>query len=276
MTQVPVTHGYAVLSLWACILMAGLLSSAGEDVPQHAPSGFGSIEGRVRFLGTVPRAEVPDNAGRRRPILNVEGSDNDLRYAVVYLSGPEAEKASPGEEISVDSASGITVIDQRDLAFVPHLVAVRSGQRVAFSNSDPENHNVRAQAELPRNRFNILTGSGLDYERQFQPEPNDNPVRLSCDIHPWMSAWVFAFDHPYFDVTGEHGLFSIEAVPAGTYSIVVYQPDGRLRAEGQVAVAAGDPARLNVEFSQTHLGGARILKIETQRVGPEEGPAVPG
>ena len=273
-TVVPGTCGRG-LSLCAWLLLAGVLSSAAENVPQHAPSGSGSIEGRVRFLGTVPRGEVPDNAGRRRPVLKVEGSDKGLQYAVVYLSGPEVEKAFQKDEISDDSPRGVAVIDQADQAFVPHLVAVRSGQLVGFRNSDPENHNVRAEADLPRNRFNILTGPGIDYERQFQPEPNDNPVRLSCDIHPWMSAWVFAFDHPYFDVTDEHGRFLIEGVPAGTYRVVVYQPDVRLRAEGQVTVAVGDPARIGVEFSRAHLGGSRILKIEMRRVGPDEGSTVP-
>lgn len=261
---------YCSMVTVAALVTASVLASPGKEVPQHAPSGFGSIEGRVRFLGPVPQARIADNAGRRRPILSVEDGENGLRYAAVYLSGPEVEKASlEEEEVPDDGAGGITVIDQRDLTFVPHLVAVRSGQRVAFTNSDSENHNVRAQAQTPRNRFNIMTVSGLDYERQFRAETNGKPVRLSCDIHPWMSAWVFAFDHPYFDVTGEHGRFSIEAVPAGAYSIVVYQPDGGLRAEGEIAVAAGTRARLSVEFSPKHLGGNRILRIKAPSVGPD-------
>ncbi len=85
-THFPVTRSSAVLSLWAALVLTGVLSCAGEEAAQHAPSGFGSIEGRVRFLGTVPQGGVVDNAGRRRPILNVEGSENGLRYAVVRLS----------------------------------------------------------------------------------------------------------------------------------------------------------------------------------------------
>lgn len=263
------------LATVAALAMAGVLAGSGEEAEQHAPSAYGSIEGSVRFLGPVPQARIADNAGRRRPILSVEDAENGLRYAAVYLSGPEVEKASVADEVSDDDAGAIPIIDQRDLTFVPHLVAVRSGQRVAFINSDPENHNVRAQAQTPRNRFNIMTVSGLDYERQFRAETNGKPVRLSCDIHPWMSAWVFAFDHPYFDVTGEHGDFSIEAVPAGTYSIVVYQPDGELRAEGEMTVAAGATIRLSVEFSGKHLGGDRILRIETPSVGPDGRTTVP-
>ena len=256
--------------LVVCLLAIGAQSVEADESPGHSPGAVGSIEGTVRYLGPVPKADLPDNAGLRRDILQVEEENFGLRSAVVYLVKAHLEGVSPPSEISDSGLGDVTVVDQRDLAFVPHLLAVRSAQRVAFSNSDPENHNVRAQAEDPRNRFNILTGPGLDYERQFQAEPDGGPIRLSCDIHAWMSAWVYVFDHPLFDVTDDRGGFRIAHVPAGSYRVVVRQPDGRLRAEGAISVVPGTRLRIDIEFSRPHLNGTQTLRIGEKAPGSDE------
>ena len=250
-----------------CLLAIGARCIEADDSPGPPPAAFGSMEGTVRYLGQVPKAGIPDNAGLTRSILQVEAGNFGLRYAVVYLVKARVEGVSPPSEISDNGPGDVIFVDQRDLAFVPHLLAVRSGQRVAFSNSDPENHNVRAQAEDPRNRFNILTGPGLDYERRFRPEPDSRPIRLSCDIHPWMSAWVYTFDHPLFDVTDEHGGFRIDRVPVGDYRIVVHQPDGRLKAEGAISIRPGTPLRIGIDFSRPHLNEAQTLNIRENAPG---------
>jgi len=263
----------AALALLACLPAKIAWCVEAAERPTHSPATIGSIEGTVRYLGAVPRADVPDNAGLRADILKVDRDNFGLRYAVVHLLNTHLEGSSTPHEFPDDGPPGTTVVDQRDLIFVPHLLAVRSGQRVAFSNSDSENHNVRAQAENPRNRFNILTGPGLDYERRFQSEPDNLPIRLSCDIHPWMYAWVYAFDHPFFSVTDEYGGFRIDRVPPGRYRIVVHQPDGRLTAEGAIVVAAGSPLRMDIEFSKRHLDGAQTLRIAREAPGSgEKGP----
>lgn len=250
-----------------CLLAFGAPCVEADDRPGPSTSVSGSIVGTVRYLGQVPRAGVPDNAGLTRALLQVEAENFGLRYAVVYLVKARIEGDSPPSEISNNGPGDVIFIDQRDLAFVPHLLAVRSGQRVAFSNSDPENHNVRAQAEDPRNRFNILTGPGLDYDRRFRPEPDSAPIRLSCDIHPWMSAWVYPFDHPLFDVTDEHGGFRIDRVPVGSYRVVVHQPDGRLRAEGAITIRPGSPLSIDIEFSRRHLNETQTLIIREKVPG---------
>ncbi len=262
-----IVSGAAALWLAVCLVSCSALSVETEDSSANSPATFGSIEGTVHYLGQVPKAEIPDNAGLRRDILEVDDDDFGLRYAVVYLVKADSEGVFPPPETSDNGPRGVIVVDQRDLTFVPHLLAVRSGQRVAFSNSDPENHNVRAQAGDPRNRFNILTGPGLDYERRFRPEPDRGPIRLSCDIHAWMSAWVYAFDHPLFDVTDDRGGFRVDRIPTGSYRVVVHQPDGRLRAEGAISVVPGTPLHIDVEFSRRHLNEAQTLKIDEEAPG---------
>src|SRR5690606_37120358 len=100
-------------------------------------------------------------------------------------------------------------MDQLDYAFRPPLLAVRSGERVAFSNSDPANHNVRASSLRPGNQFNVYTGSGGEYLHRFEADEKQRPVLIGCDIHAWMRGWVYVFDHPHFAVTDEAGRFAL-------------------------------------------------------------------
>ncbi|MBI4324214.1 MAG: carboxypeptidase regulatory-like domain-containing protein [Chloroflexi bacterium] len=138
-------------------------------------------------------------------------------------------------------------VDQRDHAFTPRLVAVRAGQPVNFTNSDPANHNVRTSSLIARNVFNVFTGMDGKYQHRFVADPEQRPVRLGCDIHPWMRGWIYVFDHPHFAVTDEQGRFRIGSVPPGQYKLLLRQPDLRHAVERAVTVSAGETAKVEVQ-----------------------------
>ncbi|MGH9313148.1 MAG: carboxypeptidase regulatory-like domain-containing protein, partial [Vicinamibacterales bacterium] len=79
---------------------------------------------------------------------------------------------------------------------------------------------------------------------------------LSCDIHPWMVAWVYVFDRQTFAVTDVRGRFRLENVPPGRYRLGVRQPAGRLSRDVMVDVPATGTAWLDVPFSAADLGPA--------------------
>lgn len=242
--------------LW--VLLGVSACSIGVLTVEVADEGIstlpGRIEGTVRYRGRIPVSDTPDNAGMVGPLLEVDEAEGGLRYAVVYLVGIEANDIPRPE-------AGQVRVDQRDLAFHPHVTAVRAGRDVRFSNSDPENHNVRAQSRVPGNEFNVTTASGLEVEKAFEVEPEYAPILLSCDIHPWMRAWVYVFEHPFFAVTDKEGRFAIGPLPEGTYDVRVRQPDGRLRAEGRVRVEAGVTRPLDIEFTSDDLFAPRPQRI---------------
>lgn len=129
----------------------------------------------------------------------------------------------------------------------PRVVAVRAGQPVNFTNSEAANHNVRTATPDARNSFNIFTGAGASYQRRFQAEPNLRPIRLDCDLHPWMRGWVYVFEDGYFAVTDQKGRFQMDAVPPGRYRLVLRHPDLRYSAEREVTVSAAEATRIEVE-----------------------------
>ncbi|MBI4657782.1 MAG: hypothetical protein HY735_02840, partial [Verrucomicrobia bacterium] len=74
------------------------------------------------------------------------------------------------------------------------------------------------------------------------------PVRLGCDIHPWMRGWIYVFDHACFALTDEGGRFRIDSVPPGSYKLILRQPDIGYTSERDVAVSVGRIARIEVEI----------------------------
>jgi len=206
----------------------------------------GSIEGRITFSGTPPPSTVLTHDGASQPVLYVDSSGG-LRYAVVYR--PDASRTSTPVPPPV-------TLNQRGFIFEPQVLAVLAGQTVRFTNEDPANHNVRAQDSNPANTFSVNTASGAPgpYVHQFAPTPPGRALELSCDIHPWMAAWVYVFEHDQFAATSEDGTFRIPGVPPGRHRIAVRQPAGPLAREVAVDVRAGETTRLDVTFTSADVG----------------------
>lgn len=216
---------------------------------------LGRIAGNLVFDGEVPRATIADDVGRYRPLFDV-GENGELVGAVVWLEPLDADVDATTS--GVDRAPA--VIDQIDFHFEPQVTAIMRGQAVLFGNDDAANHNVRADADNPRNQLNIVTPPRTPYEKTFDLEPGGDAIALHCDVHAWMAGWIYVFDYPWFAVTDDSGTFRIEDVPAGRYCVRVEQPAGDLRAEADVVVAAGESVVLGWRFGGGE--GSRPFLVE--------------
>jgi plastocyanin len=165
----------------------------------------------------------------------VSNGQGHLQNVVVYLENPPPAPAA----INLQPVS----LDQVNCQFVPHVVALRTGQTLHVSSSDPALHNVHGLCTV-NNAFNFaLVASGQSKDLTFG-QPERFPVR--CDVHPWMKGFVAVFNHPYFAVTGKDGAFEIRNVPSGTYTLVAWQERyGELRT----TVKATDGQTSNASFT---------------------------
>jgi hypothetical protein len=109
-------------------------------------------------------------------------------------------------------------MDQRNETFVPHVLAITTGTIVDFPNSDKFYHNVFSLSKTkPFDLGRYATGNS-------RPVRFDRPgiVRVFCDIHSHMSAFILVFSHPFFALTDAEGHYRIENVPPGTYGVVAW------------------------------------------------------
>ena len=204
-------------------LAIALAVAAGAVSPPLArAASLGSIRGRVEVLRDPPAPEA-------RPTVGDLGmtSPRDVpnrRRSVVYLDAAPQGAFEEHEPARV-------VMDQHNETFVPYVLAIPVGTTVDFTNSDRTYHNVFSLSK-PR-RFDLgRYASGQSKSVRF-----DRPgvVRVFCEIHSHMSAFILVFAHRFFATTDGDGRYRIDNVPPGTYTIVAWN-DGETRETRTVHV----------------------------------------
>lgn len=135
-------------------------------------------------------------------------------------------------------SSAPAVMDQLGTAFYPPTLLTRVGQVVQFHNSEAVMHNVNVATDGGRvTIFNVATPPGFEaYEHAFT-EPG--VYRVTCDIHPSMSAFIVAVATPYATVADTDGRFRLEGVPPGSYTASVWSLDASKQVRRQVEIPAG-------------------------------------
>jgi plastocyanin len=191
----------------------------------------GTIRGRVDVRHTVlPAARRPGVAELGMPRTR---DLPDVRRSVVYL------ESAPRGAFEVTDA-GRAVMDQQNETFVPHVLAITTGTSVDFPNSDKFYHNV----------FSLSKGSRFDLGRYAAGHSRsarfDRPgiVRVFCDIHSHMNAFILVFSHPFFAMTDGDGRYQIGNVPPGTYNVIAWN-EGTPSEPKAVTVADGSSAELD-------------------------------
>ncbi len=174
-------------------------------------------------LGPV-RAAGDDLAGivlvRGRPEKNV----------VVWLEGGAGRASGAGATV---------VLDQRQLQFKPHVLAVTVGTRVEMPNSDRVFHNVFSFHDGKRfdlGLYPVGTAKTVTFDRP-------GLSRIFCNIHPNMAAYVLAVDSSFFAVSDSQGRFVIAGVPSGSYTYRAWRPGGQTTT-GLVTVEPGRPLEI--------------------------------
>lgn len=181
-------------------------------------SATGRIEVEARYHGPAPEprnislrgsAECRAVAGTelRDPVVVVH--DGALANVVVYLAGDLTHSGRP-------MPTGTVRLDQRGCEFVPHVLALAVTQELEVHNSDPFLHNVRSRSDHLGWNLSLARAGAA---RRLRDLPLGVGMRLGCDIHPWMSAWIAVFDHPYFGVTDLRGRAVLDRVPEGGHAL---------------------------------------------------------
>ncbi len=246
-------RAFSLSAAWLVVLASSLqptLAAAGDattaaGAPEPASAGTGTIEGVVRY-----RADP----GRAWPLSRYyvqKAKEGLLAESVVALEDPALTASAPAY------AAQSHTIDQVNFQFVPETLAIRKGDQVRILNSDDALHNVMTlDGGSP---FNANVPKGQEFAHTFERAGGLNePVRLTCVFHGGMRAWIYVFDHPWFQLTGRDGQFRLANVPAGSYRLGVVHPAGKLRWHRTVEVRPAGKTRVEITLSPDDLIGATV------------------
>jgi plastocyanin len=150
--------------------------------------------------------------------VSVQGIKSAENIAVYVDAIPDKKFDTPKDHV---------LVDQRKMAFIPHVVAVQQGTTVDFLNSDPVGHNVYWPSVSGNKKLSHNLGTWPKGEKKAFQFNDLGVASLLCNVHPEMSGYVVVVPTPYFAVTDKDGNFEIKNVPAGKYMLKTWSEDGK-------------------------------------------------
>ena len=203
------------------------------------PATTGTITGTVLYSGAPPPEGVLRFAGDPTCAAVHPGKvtagdalvrDGRVEAAFVYI-----QKGLEGRVFELPKQP--VIIDQQGCLYVPHVVGAETGQEIQFLNSDATLHNVHLQ---PENSSGVNFGMAVrGARRSIRIGKSEVMVKVRCDVHPWMRAFLGVLDHPYFAVSSRDGSFRLANVPAGKYTLAVWHERFGVRSTEVVVGARG-------------------------------------
>ncbi|MCH7813828.1 MAG: carboxypeptidase regulatory-like domain-containing protein [Planctomycetes bacterium] len=210
-----------------------------------------AISGKVTFKGDKPKRTKLNLAadpfcvtyykdrgkkgiGTENVIVNKDGS---LRNVAVYI------KQGLGDR-TFDVPAQAAVIDQVGCHYKPHVLAMMKGQTLTVKNSDDTLHNIHGLCKKNA-EFNFgQPKAGLTKDLTFKKE---EAFKVKCDVHPWMGAYVVVLNHPFFDVTGKQGTFTLATLPPGDYVVEAWHEEYGTTTQ-KVSVSEGQTQEIEFVF----------------------------
>ena len=227
---------FAVSFVCALGWMAGCSHKSASDAASAVPAkpavpyfkvdtaNAGSVTGTIRYNGRKPAPKAIDMSsdpacvdahhGKAFDESLMIGPKGSVGNAFVYIKAGLEGK-------NFETPTMPVVIDQKGCWFQPHVLGLQTNQPLQVINSDPVTHNIHPMAEINREWNHSQGPDDPPITRKFLKPEIMIPVK--CNIHSWMHAYIGVLDHPYFAVSTHDGQFEIKNLPAGTYTLAVWQ-----------------------------------------------------
>lgn len=199
--------------------LVGVLVGLPSTVLAAGASGFGIVKGTI----TISGKPAPD------AVVSVEGLSKDQIKTQMSRTKPQKK-----------------IIDQRNLKFIPTVVAITVGETVDFSNSDKSWHNVYSKGGA--NDFDLgVYPPGKTRSQKFD-KAGVSPIL--CNAHPNMEAFVVVKDHPFFSTADSRGNYEIKNIPVGKVRVEVWYPNLEVANETVEIVRDGEVFALNIDLKK--------------------------
>jgi hypothetical protein len=229
-------------------LVAHPSASSGIAPAAHGTTGNARLIVKVLLSGVAP---VPEKiqatadpycvkAHQAEPLLSQTvqmGADGALIDSLVFVSdGVSRTYAAPQTPVT---------LDQKGCVYSPHVIGMMAGQPLQILNRDATLHTIHPMPAI-NSGFNIgMPIQGMKLTRVF---PKPEPVfHLKCDVHPWESAYLATFAHPFFGVSNRQGIVELSSLPAGTFQIKAWHEKYGVQTQS-VSVSTGETKQITVTY----------------------------
>ncbi len=199
----------------------------------------GSIKGKITYSAQVKIPKSVDTGkykkacGAEVPNEKLLVNEKGLMNAVVLIEGKKLG-GKPGEY----------KLDQKNCRYVPHVMAMMKDSKLNIHSSDPINHNLHSYS-FDNDPVNVMfLPNQDDFELEFE-EPEI--IKVECDLHGWMTAWIVVTDNSFFDISGQNGNFKIPDLPPGKYTINAWHEV--LGSKSQTVTVGKGETVINFDFS---------------------------
>jgi len=199
----------------------------------------GTLKGKITYSSEVkfPKAfktgKYKKACGPEVPNERLLVNDKNLMNVVVTVEGKKLD-GKPGEY----------TFNQKNCHYVPHVMAMMKDSELKIHSSDPINHNLHTYS-FDNDPINVMfLPHQADYEQEFE-EPEI--VKVECDLHEWMTAWIIVTDNSFFDISGQDGAFEIPNLPPGKYTINAWHEI--LGSKSQTVKIGKGVTEINFDFS---------------------------
>jgi plastocyanin len=229
------------------VAAATLVAFGAATVSLAGQGGTGTVVGHVRYIGPTPvnpilRMGADPRCNKlyvgKRPTAPtfVVGADGAFANVLVNVDG-----SFPNTAVSTTPV----VLNQKDCMYVPRVLGARTGQTLQVTNEDPTDHNVHSLSKAGNgfNRSQLINGKPFDVTLKAS-----ELLRITCDSHTWMTAYIGIFDNPYFAVSGTDGAFMIANVPAGKQTLKAWHEVMGMQTQ-MVDVQAGGTTTVDFTFA---------------------------
>ncbi len=213
------------------------------ELPEELKS---TVRGVARLEGQVPNLEsleeamkksadgsvclaIPDDKAYEKSSQTWMVKGDLVENVIVFLVPPE------GKRFKDKLTEGDVVVNQPRCQFEPHVSVVLPGQRLVLKNDSAVSHNAKTElfneSVGPKNSKEVPT---LRLSRA--------PLQMGCQLHGWMSGYVWPTDNPYTAVTNSKGEFELKDVPTDVELTVRYwhEASNRMMTLGKMKFKEGD------------------------------------
>jgi plastocyanin len=184
----------------------------------------GTVSGKVNYTGTpakpkpIDMSKEPSCAKQHATPVTTEtvvtGANNALANVVVYISaGAPDEGQVPSQAVT---------FEQKGCQYLPHVLAMHTGQELKVVNSDQTSHNIHPLAKVNREWNKSQPPGTPPLSEKYDKEEF---ITVKCNVHPWMRGYFAVLKTSHYDVSKDDGGFKLPNLPAGKYTITAWHED---------------------------------------------------